>query len=52
MLDIPLNITVELLDILLKLSTPDMVRVTWQLNIPLSSVALVSVAWIVSDDVL
>ena len=49
---IPLNITVEALDVVLKLSTPDMIRVTWQLYMPLSSVALVSVAWIVNDDVL
>ena len=48
---IPLNATVELLDVILKLFTPDMVRVTWQLYIPLSSVALVSVALIVNDDV-
>ena len=49
---IPLNRTVEFCDALLKLFTPDMVRVTSHLYIPLSSVALVSVALIANDDVL
>ena len=47
---IPLSKTAEFLDVLLKLFTPDMVRVTWQLYKPLSSVALVSVALMVNDD--
>ena len=49
---IPLKTTVELLDVILKVLFSDMVRVTWQLYTPLSSVALVSVALIVNNDVL
>ena len=52
-MSIPLNKTVEILvDLALKLFTPDMIRVTSHLYIPLSSVALVSVALMTNDDVL
>ena len=49
---IPLNKTIELLDVLTKLSTPKMISVARQLYMSLSSVALVSVALMVSDDML